>query len=220
MKMQYVGAYLIRGDESTLETLLDVLEEQEVISRGNPDLFARAYRKFGVDDAEDLRARARTRPIAEAQRVFAFFAPSMTTESQNALLKTLEEPSAHALFFLIVPSPEMLLGTVRSRVQPLVIESTSLSEALVDARSFLNATPQKRLDMLKPLYEHDEDEGRDMGAVIAFLQALEQKFAREKPSKEWKEGLGAIYRARKFAGDKGSLLKALLEQVALLAPRI
>lgn len=218
--MQYIGAYLIRGDESTLETLLDVLEEQEVISRGNPDLFTRAYRKFGVDDAEDIRARARTRPLAGSHRVFALYMPSMTSESQNALLKTLEEPSAGALFFLIVPSPEMLLGTVRSRVQPLTIESKSVSEELVDAHSFLNATAQRRLDMLKPLYEHDEDEGRDIGAVVAFLQALERIFSKEKPSKEWKEGLETIYRARKFVGDKGSLLKALLEQVALLIPRL
>jgi hypothetical protein len=74
--------------------------------------------------------------------------------------------------------------------------------------------------MLKPLYEHDEDEGRDIGAVIAFLQSLERRFAKEKLSAEKTAGIHAIYLARKYATDKGSLLKALLEQVALLTPRL
>ena len=79
---------------------------------------------------------------------------------------------------------------------------------------------EKRLTMLKPLYEHDEDEGRDIGAVLAFLQSLERRFAKEKMTPERDAGVHAIYRARKHATDKGSLLKALLEQVALLTPRI
>lgn len=220
MKTGYVGAYLVRGGASTLDTLIDRLGKEKVIERGSPDLFARTYRKFGVDEAEDIRARARTKPVAGESRVFAFFAPSMTTESQNALLKTLEEPSANALFFIITPSPEMLLATVRSRVQTLEIDTGKSGETLVDVDAFLDAEPQKRLDLLKPLYEHDEDEGRDMASVFAFLQSLERRFSAEKASLARNEGLEAIYRARKFAGDKGSLIKALLEQMALLTPRL
>lgn len=213
-----MGAYLIQGSAATLETLLDKLRDDKVITRESPDLFARIYRKFGVDEAEDLRMRARSRPIAGESRVFALVASSMTQESQNALLKTLEEPSAHALFFLITPSPDMLLPTVRSRMQTLTLAGEG-SESIVDVDDFLAAPPQKRIEMLKPLYEHDEDEGRDMGLVLSFLQSLERRFAKEKLTPERTAGLHALYRARKFVGDKGSLLKALLEQVALLTPR-
>ena len=218
--MTYVGAYLVRGGEAALETLLDRLGKEKTIERGSPDLFTRAYRKFGVDEAEELRSRARSRPVAAAQRVFAFFAPTMTREAQNALLKTFEEPSAGALFFLITPSPEMLLDTLRSRLQPLVLEETSAASSPVDAKEFLAAPAAKRLEMLKPLYEHDEDEGRDMASVIAFLQAVEMRFASAKRAPETVDGIRAIYRARKYAGDKGSLLKSLLEQVALLSPKL
>ena len=213
----YVGAYLSRGDAQSLESLLDLLEKEKVITRTSPDLFARAYRKFGVDEAEDVRGRGRARPIAGAHRVFALFVPSMTTEAQNALLKTLEEPSANALYFLIVPSPEMMLSTIRSRTQSLELPSGKEEvEGVVDIDTFLAASSEKRLTMLKPLYEHDEDEGRDIGAVIAFLQALEKRFAKSKNH----EGLHAIYRARKYVTDKGSLLKSLLEHVALLVPKM
>lgn len=224
--MQYVGAYLVRGGEELLEALLDKLEREKVMARGNPDLFARGYRKFGVEEAEELRTRARSRPLVGVRRVFALFVPSMTTEAQNALLKTLEEPAANALFFLIVPSPEMLLPTVRSRVQTLDLPAVNKRRRLevADGEDFLAGSPEKRLLMLKPLYEHDDTptggEGRDIGAVIAFLQALERRFADEKISADKIAGIHAIYRARKYATDKGSLLKSLLEQVALLAPKL
>ena len=41
----------------------------------------------------------------------------MTTESANALLKTLEEPPAHSLILLVCDNPDTLLPTIRSRCQ-------------------------------------------------------------------------------------------------------
>jgi len=217
--MLYSGAYLVNGNEQSLNALLDRLEKEDVIARGNPDLFARAYRSFGVAEAEELRARVRTKPVAGDKRVFVLVVPTMTTEAQNALLKTLEEPAADAALFLITPSPDTLLPTIRSRAQRLVLPTLPEGELLVDADDFLAASPEKRITMLKPLYEHDEEDGRDTGSVLAFLAALERRFERVKGEGK-AAGLHAIYRARKYATDKGSLLKSLLEQVALLAPTL
>lgn len=44
-------------------------------------------------------------------------AAKMTSESANALLKTLEEPPAHSLILLICDNPDTLLPTIRSRCQ-------------------------------------------------------------------------------------------------------
>lgn len=219
----YTGAYLVRGGIATLGALLDRFEKEKVIERNSPDLFAKSYRSFGVDDAEELRTRARTKPVAGTQRVFAIFFPTMTSEAQNSLLKTLEEPVANAAFFLIIPAPETMLATIRSRAQTLVVDAEE-SAGIVDVDDFLAAPAAKRIELLKPLY--DDDEGRDMAGVLAFLGGLEMKFAKGLPaqagkaSSERDAGIRAIYRARKYAGDKGSLLKSLLEQVALLAPRL
>lgn len=219
-KTAYVGAYLVRGGEPALAALTAALRRDKVYEAGSPDAFVRSYRKFGVDEADDLRMRARTKPVMGGQRVFALHVPSMTTEAQNALLKTLEEPTADAVFFIVSPSPEMLLPTVRSRMQTLDVAHEGVAELLVDPDAFLKADRAKRIEMLKPLYDHDEDEGRDIGAVIGFLQGIEERFARAPRGTARDEGLRALYRARKYAGDKGSLLKALLEQFALLAPRL
>lgn len=220
--MTYVGAYLVRGSEATLDALIDRLGKERIIERGSPDLFSRSYRSFGVDDAEELRGRGRAKPVSAARRVFIIQTPSMTTEAQNALLKTLEEPSADALFFLIVPAPETLLATIRSRVQHLSLRNEGVEhvQLSVDPDELLTASPEERITMLKPLYEHDEDSGRDIGPVIAFLGALEHRFAGAQATPERTAALHAIYRARKYVTDKGSLLKILLEQVALLVPKM
>jgi hypothetical protein len=73
--------------------------------------------------------------------------------------------------------------------------------------------------MLKPLLEKDEDDRRNIGAIIAFLSSLEYTLSVH-PYEKVREGLDAIYRARTYIGDKGALVKPLLESVALLVPRI
>ncbi|MEK7156624.1 MAG: hypothetical protein AAB790_02355 [Patescibacteria group bacterium] len=214
MKTGLVGnVHLVAGTAATIPHILDILRANGVSTEGNPDIYAREYKTFGVDDAIELRDRSNRRPIAGSQRFFIVATPGMTGEAQNALLKTLEEPPADAAFFIIVPAPEMLLPTLRSRAQILALEHDR-AEHSIDTKAFLAATSQERLDMLKPLLEKDEDDKRDIGNIVNFLSALEQRLAK-KP-----EALHAIYRARKYIGDKGALVKPLLEQVALLVPKV
>ena len=227
--MKLVGnTHLVAGTAAVIGDIVALLESEGIVSRGSPDLYIRTYQRFGIDEAHELRERSATRAIAGARRVFIVATPSMTNEAQNALLKTLEEVPADAMYFFIVPAPEMLLPTLRSRAQILWmshihnIDVAHPYTAMVDAKSFLAAAPQKRLDMLKPLLEKDEDERRDLGAIITFLSSLErlcEKRPGELPAAR-REGLESVYRARKYIGDKGALVKPLLEQIALLVPRV
>lgn len=212
--MELIGTvHLLAGDASSLPGVLNLLGENGIEAKGNPDLYIREYSSFGVEEARDLSARSAARALAGERRVFVIVAAGMTTEAQNALLKTLEEPSGGALFFIIVPAPQTLLPTLRSRAQLLQLETKDVEPA-VDPAAFLKARPQMRLDMLKPLLDKDEDEKRDLAGTIRFLSALERALLHDPMSHA--AGLEAVYRARKYLGDKGALSKALLEQVALV----
>jgi len=73
---------------------------------------------------EDVRTRvisaAAYRPFEAARRAFVIEdADAMAEESQNALLKTLEEPAAYAHLILLSAEPAALLETVRSRCQTI-----------------------------------------------------------------------------------------------------
>ncbi|MDB5238376.1 MAG: polymerase subunit delta, polymerase subunit delta protein [Candidatus Kaiserbacteria bacterium] len=213
--MKLVGnVHLVAGTDTAIPHILRHLSEEGMTVENNPDIYIRTYGQFGVDEAREIRERAGSKALGE-RRVFLLSMPYMTNEAQNALLKVLEEPPADALFFFVLPSPETLLPTLRSRTQTLMIEHAT-AEGIVDSAKFLASSPTKRLDMLKPLLEKDEDEKRDMSGVIMFLSSLERMLG-ESPDKA---GLDAVYRARRYIGDKGALIKPLLEQVALLVPVI
>jgi DNA polymerase-3 subunit delta' len=60
------------------------------------------------------------RPMASNRRIAIIDdAETMTEESANALLKTLEEPPLGSLMILLAPDSEAILPTIRSRCQPL-----------------------------------------------------------------------------------------------------
>lgn len=208
------NTHLVEGTHDTIPALLSLLENEGIQTAGNPDIYVRAYGSFGANEARELRDRAGARAIAGERRIFIIATPTMTREAQNALLKTLEEPPADAMFFIIVSSPETLLSTLRSRMQYLTVPDKK-NGGIIDTKRFIAASPEKRLEMLKPLLEKGDDDKRDLGAQLSFLAALERDIGSRS-----KEGLRAVYRARKYIGDKGALVKPLLEQVALLIPKV
>lgn len=73
------------------------------------------------------------RPAEGERRVFVIEeAEALRDESQNALLKTLEEPSSFAHLILLCAEPELLADTILSRCRP--VEFAPLSpEAVLDA---------------------------------------------------------------------------------------
>jgi DNA polymerase III subunit delta' len=75
---------------------------------------------------ERVIAAASYRPFEGKRRVFVIdAADAMAEESQNALLKTLEEPAPFAHLLLISAEPEALLETVRSRCREVRFQALS-----------------------------------------------------------------------------------------------
>ena len=202
-------AFVVRGKNETIEAVFAMLAQEGIERQKNPDLYVRRYGAFSIDDARELTSRATLKGV-EGRRVFVLVVDSMSVEAQNALLKTLEEPPGGALFVFVHPAPETLLPTVRSRVQILEVPGARPALQALDIEAFLKAKPAVRLDLLQVLLDKGEGDQRDMGAILAFLGNLEHALA-HKPT-----ALHAVYRARNYIGDRGALVKPLLEQVALL----
>jgi len=193
-----------------VDELCDALEERGVPRKGCPDVYIYECQEFRIDNARELRGRASMNPLVLSRRIFVVACAGIAQEAQNALLKTLEEPRGNAIFFFLLPSPERLLPTFRSRVQILAAAAQDSDSEL--AKRFLKGQPAERLTMLEPFTKKKEGEERDMQSLLAFLDALERAMASGRP-----DGLKALYRAKRYIADKGALVKPLLEQVALLA---
>jgi DNA polymerase III gamma/tau subunit len=76
-----------------------------------------------IDEIHELGRQAALRPAMAARKVFIIDdAETMTTDSPEAFLKTLEEPPAHTVLILVVPTTRALPATVLSRCQPVRFE--------------------------------------------------------------------------------------------------
>lgn len=70
----------------------------------------------GIDEIRELREKIKFTPVSIKYKVYIIDEVHMlTTEAFNALLKTLEEPPAHAIFILATTEPEKLPATILSR---------------------------------------------------------------------------------------------------------
>ncbi len=92
---------------------------------------------------EEVRERiieaAPYRPFEGEHRVFVIEeADAMAEESQNALLKTLEEPASFAHIILVSSQPSALLDTVRSRCQAIGFAALA-PDALAERLSAVHA---------------------------------------------------------------------------------
>lgn len=71
-----------------------------------------------IDDIRDLRDKVQIAPVSAKYKVYIIDEVHMlTTESFNALLKTLEEPPAHVVFILATTEVHKLPATIISRTQ-------------------------------------------------------------------------------------------------------
>ena len=75
---------------------------------------------MGVDVVRALRADVPVLPNDLEHKIYVIEdAHTMTTQAQNALLLTLEEPPSYVLFLLLCDGTEALLETIRSRAPTL-----------------------------------------------------------------------------------------------------
>lgn len=71
----------------------------------------------GIDEVRELREGIKFAPAKARYKIFVIDeAHQLTGPAFNALLKTLEEPPAHAIFILATTEPEKMLPTILSRV--------------------------------------------------------------------------------------------------------
>jgi len=85
----------------------------------------------GIDEVRELRERIRFAPTHSKYKVFVIDeAHQLTKEAFNALLKTLEEPPAHAIFILATTEAHKMLPTILSRVQKFDFKKLSLPDVM------------------------------------------------------------------------------------------
>lgn len=127
-----------------------------------------------------------------------WLAERMNEESANKILKTLEEPTDNTVFILCVERPELLLETIRSRVQRFdipKIDTEAMTDALInrrgvdgeEARRLARATNgnwNKAIELLEP--DSEQDMFLDM-----FIMLMRYVYSRDvRGMKKWSDTVG------------------------------
>jgi len=85
----------------------------------------------GVDDVRELVDGVKFAPVKSKYKIFIIDECHQLSKSAvNALLKTLEEPPAHAIFLLATTEPQKMLPTIISRCQRFDFKRLQLSDII------------------------------------------------------------------------------------------
>ena len=158
------------GAEKLGEALEDARAEALQERRANPYRATSASETVGiyVAQAQIIRRLATARPSMGRRKVFvigdaeSLVPQEASPEAANALLKTLEEPSADTTFILTAADPDALLPTIRSRVLPVRVRPLPVAEVERVLMDQIKVEPK-----LARLAAHLA--GGSLGKALAFL---------------------------------------------------
>ena len=103
----------------------------EFDSNNNPDfqLIEPNEGKVKIEQIREMQRKVAEKPIISTKKVYIIDnADTMTTEAQNCLLKTLEEPPEYITIILICTNEDNLLSTIKSRCTRMHFESVDTEE--------------------------------------------------------------------------------------------
>jgi hypothetical protein len=138
---------------------------------------------IGIEEIKEFQKAMRYKPFQEEKQVGIILeSEKLTTQAQNALLKTLEERSETSIYILCVDNERNLLPTIKSR--GIVIYSTSQDKQPLKKNEDLDNFFQ--LDPLEQ-FEAIEEYSKDKDSSLSFINHLEERF-RERLELDIKNG--------------------------------
>ena len=173
-------AYCLHGSNDLARFFIFLEEHLNIPTHGNPDFWHGQFESLGIDEARTIKEmQQRSAANVGAKKVFVIYTDTITHEAQNALLKVLEEPTPDTHFFLLMPSVEVLLPTLRSRLVIMPAGShrvdadgsTEEKDAVKIAEQFLASSKGKRMALVKTIAEEKDKRGA-RALVDALLKNL------------------------------------------------
>ncbi len=211
-------AYLIEGEhEQVFPEIISFL------GTGGTNITKETFELFTINDARALRAKQVEKSADGQKKFFLISVGFFTREAENALLKVFEEPAPGTHFFVVVPSAEFLLPTLRSRFMVLTPAPDEERNAVLAAKgkAFLKLSKAARLEYIADFIEEHKDEDKHdalKGEAVRLLNAIESVLAEKKSGMTRDEQfvLKQLWMCKHFLRDRGASTKMLLEYIALI----
>jgi hypothetical protein len=209
---------LVHQDPEKRRQEAEKIISQEGFSKNHPDLLWLEEEKLGIESARKIQQFLSLKPYqGKGQAIVILIGENLTPEAQNALLKTLDEPSLGTVFILGTASDDQLLPTILSRCQIINLQSPkgeddpeTEKKFFKDIEKLLASDYEQRFQYIEKLEEREE-----------FLKVLTHYFhgrlIKEGEFKKTKDYLHDLMEAQKWANQYVNI-RAILEYLMLKMP--
>ncbi len=164
---------------------------------------------FGIDDVRALTQKAFIKPGQGDTLLLVVGLKSITIESQQALLKILEEPPSSTVFLFVVPETLTLLPTTLSRFQEY--QGAGAGEqgvTFLDYADFKKLSPAQRTILIA-----EKMTAKDALWVEAIKVGLQHDL-KQQDNLQNKANLATLYFIAEHLQTRGAGNKMLLEELA------
>jgi DNA polymerase III delta prime subunit len=129
------------------------------------------YETLGIDDVRNFQKKSYLKPFKSPSKIVFIRASDLTHESQNAMLKILEEPPDNTIIIVSVPDKNLILPTILSRCKVLEIKNDKeLSDAEISKyQNLLNSINSKGVGERLKLAQ---DYSKDREQALIYLENL------------------------------------------------
>lgn len=154
-------------DSHLIQTNIDKICQQlnNEISPNNPDIFIiNEATGWAIESVRLLKKWLSQKPFNHKNKIIIIYqVDQFSLESQNALLKSLEEPGDNNYFFLTTNKPSKIINTIISRCQIIKLKNDfSLSK---------DTKPLVISDQIKTNLIQSENISKDKNQVLPFLES-------------------------------------------------
>lgn len=167
------------------------------------------YDKFLLDDVKHVFKNNLYKVAEDAIQIICIAFNSTNRESQNSILKVLEEPPRNTYFFLIVPNKKIILPTVLSRSQ--IFEYKKEIILSKETKEFISASIAQKLELIKKKLDNLKDEKITKQQIIEFIEEIEKHVHEQKNIILLKR----IVEIKGYFKEQGASAKQLLEYLAV-----
>ena len=197
-------AYLVLGVRERIEDYLqDFFNKEGSRLSGSPDYFVFKEPLFGIAEAREVVEKANRKAFVD-RKIFLIAPERITLEAQSALLKTFEDPVPDTHFFLIMRNVELILPTLRSRMQ--VVSFADIEPLFAEAEKFLKCSLKERLSFVRKFLDAEKNASVFLDELLVYHKKMNVETLK----------LEKIYKARLLSDDRGVSARLILEHLAVV----
>ncbi len=221
-------AYFLEGDhEQIIPQLLEYIKKEGIAT--SESISVNTIPVFYIENSREIRSEQQM--VRDGRKIIIIAFDRIMDAAQQALLKTIEEPTEGTHFFFISRSNNALIPTVRSRmflVKPSTRKDTASDD--MSARDYLAADYFGRAELTKDMIsagrgdddESDEERATARRTLIHFLDCLERVFSDllHQGKLEYEIPVRHILAAKRDLNDASPSIKMIFEHLSLRLPKI